>query len=221
MKYLLLLALFSCAHRDVTLTGSLNEMLVSDHSPIKGKTTGDKIHPTLKSEWMGKYWQLQGGSELLQDTEGASSTVWFKLKDKNPAPQDFIALSVGSVDKSLYSRFSIRTENGQLMGVLRAGDSDQAQEMITTGAGLRVGVWYNVTLTVDYSKNIAQIYLDGHKLETKGSVKFSQKKTAATPSASMSIGAEDDGSNFFFEGEIRRVLIWKRVLSPEEIQQLQ
>ena len=134
--------------------------------------------------------------------------------------QDLLALSVGSDKASFISRFSIRFEQGQIKAILRATDQDAAQEIISTGASLRVGEWQRVTLSVDYSKNTASLYLDGNKLETTGTLKFGAKSTADTPSASIAIGSEDDGSNFFFNGEVGRVLIWRRVLSTQEVQQL-
>ena len=39
-----------------------------------------------------------------------------------------------------------------------------------------------------------------------------QRKKAA-------VKAEDDGSDFFFEGEILKPMIWRRRLGPEEILQ--
>ena len=220
MKYLILLILLSCAHRDVNLTGTLKDMLVSDHSPVQGKLTKDKVHPTLKSQWMGKYWQLQEGFDLLQDTESATVSVSFKLESVPTEPQDIIALSVGNATSSASSRFSIRISQGQITAILRAGDAEQAQEYKSTGAALRVNQWHTVTVVANYSKNAASIYLDGNKLEGAGTLKFSQMKTAATPSASMAISSEDDGSTFFFHGKVAQILIWRRELSREEIYQI-
>lgn len=220
MKYLLFFLLLSCAHHEVKLTGTITDMLVSDHSPVQGKVTKDKVHPTLKSQWMGKYWQLQEGFDLLQDSEAATVSVRFKLGASATDMQDLVAFSVGSETNSATSRFSIRLHQGQITAILRAGDKDSAQEYVTTGAALRPEQWHTITVVASYAKNSAAIYLDGHKLEATGVLKFSQKKTAATASANMALGSEDDGSNFFFQGTIARVLVWKRELSREEIYQL-
>ena len=204
----------------MNLTGSLKEMLVSDHAPQTGKTTKDNIHPSLKAQWTGKYWQVLDGSDLLQDTEAATLSLRFKLGASAFDMQDLVAFSVGSEASSNTSRLSLRLHMGQITAILRAGDKDAAQEYVTTGAALRADQWHTLTLVVNYAKNTAGIYLDGHKLEAVGGLKFSQKKTAPTPSASMSYGSEDDGSNFFFQGKIARVLVWRRELSREEIIQL-
>jgi hypothetical protein len=220
MKYLLLLTLFSCAHREIKLTGTLTDMLVSDHTPVQGKVTKDKVHPTLQSQWMGQYWQVQEGLDLLQDTEAATVSVRIKLDSIPTELQDIVAFSVGGSASSASSRFSIRLNHGQITAILRAGDQETAQEYMSTGAALRVNQWHTVTVVGNYSKNTASIYLDGHKLEGTGTLKFSQKKTAATPSASMAFGSEDDGSTLFYKGKIAQILVWKRELSREEIYQL-
>ena len=219
MKYLLFLVLMSCAHREVNLTRSLSDQLVSDHQPKNG-VSKDRIHPTLKSTWMEKYWKVSDAEEILQHSAGATVSVSFKLKSLPTEAQDLIAISVGSDKTSATSRFSIRMERGQIKAILRAADHDAAQEILSTGAALRVGEWHRVTLTADYSKNSASLYLDGHKLETTGTLKFGTQMTANTPSANIAIGSEDDGSVFFFQGEVGRVLIWRRVLSTQEVHQL-
>lgn len=219
MKYLFFLVLLSCAHREAKLTDKLKDQLVSDHQPQQGMSQ-DKIHPTLKTKWMEKFWQVSEAGDLLQNTEGATASVSFKLKSLPTGVQDLVAFSVGSDNSSFLSRLSIRLEDGQIKAILRASDQDASQEILSTGAALRVGEWHRVTLTVDYSNNSASFYLDGHKLETTGTLQFGSKKTADTPSASMAIGSEDDGSNFFFQGEIGRVLIWRRALSTQEVYQL-
>ncbi len=195
--------------------GSLSEQLVSDLHPTKG-VSKDKFHPTLQSQWMGKYWQINNAGELLQDSEAASASVRLKLTGIPTEIQDVLAFSVGSPTSSFTSRLSIRLEQGQIKAILRAGDQEQAQEYVSTGAALKLNQWHIITVTVNYSTNSASIYVDGHKLAGTGVLKFSQKKTAATPSANMALGSEDDGSNFFFPGEIARVMVWKRELSREE-----
>jgi hypothetical protein len=220
MKFITLLFLFSCAHKTLTPTGSLRDQLVSDHTPVKGQVSKDKIHPTLKSQWMGKSWQLVEGGEMLQGTESATVSVTFKASADINEMQDLIAISVGAAAPSSTSRVSIRLNNGQLTGILRASDSDKAQEITTTGASVRSGQWQQVTLVIDYSKAQAGIYLDGQKLETAGQLKFPQAKTADTPSASIALGSEDDGSALFYKGEVGQVLIWRRALSPQEIRSL-
>lgn len=220
MKYFLFLALFSCAHRELKLTAPLKEGLVSVHKPSQPQAR-DSLHPTLISVWKSNFWQMQNGGDLLQNTQKASASIRFRLKEMPQNPQDLLAISVGSLGVTYSSRFSIRLQNSQFMGILRAGDNEAPQEVFTTGAAIRVGNWHVVTMTVDYSTNKASFYLDGHKLETKSSLKFTQKQTSDTPSASMAIGAEDDGhANFFLSGEISEVLIWRRELSWEEIKQL-
>lgn len=220
MKFITLLFLFSCAHKTLTPTGSLRDQLVSDHTPVKGQVSKDKIHPNLKSQWMGQYWQVQEGFDLLQDTEAATVSVRIKLESISSEMQDIIAFSVGSTAASASSRFSIRVNQGQITAILRAADDEKAQEYVSTGAAFRANQWHTVTVVANYSKNSASIYLDGHKLEGVGALKFTQKKTAATPSASMAFGSEDDGSTLFFKGKVSQILVWRRELSREEVYQI-
>lgn len=165
-----------------------------------------------------KYKEIQGAGHVLQNASGATLMIEFRQTGKQDSPQDLLSFSVGGVDKKTFlSRASIRMDkDGYLMGIARSMDSEEGQ-IVRSKNKTPAGDIHHATLVVDYTKNEMHLYLDGRPLETEGSPKFSAKNTSDTPSLSASVGAEDDGSNFFFEGELNRPMVWKRAFAAEEI----
>lgn len=166
----------------------------------------------------GAYKEVKGASEILRKVSAATLMIRFRQTGNQKTPQDLMAFSVGGKEeKSLSSRASIRIDReGYLTGIARATDSEvghtiRAKEKVETGD------FHVAALVVDYAKNEMHLFLDGRALETAGAVTFSATETADTPSISVSLGAEDDGSANFFQGEIQKPMIWRRRLEPEEV----
>ena len=165
-----------------------------------------------------KYKEIQGAGKALQNVSGATLMIEFRQTGKQDSPQDLLAFSVGGAEKKTFlSRASIRMDkDGYLTGIARSQDSEEGQTVKAKNK-IPAGDIHHAALVVDYTKNEMHLYLDGRPLETEGSPKFSAKNTSDTPSVSASVGSEDDGSNFFFEGELHRPMVWSRPFAPEEI----
>lgn len=201
MKIISLLSfflLFSCTQLKLVVDGQEKQ--------------GIKIHSH------GAYKEIKGASDILRKVSATTLMIRFRQTGNQKTPQDLMAFSVGgNAEKSLSSRASIRIDReGYLTGIARATDSEightiRAKERIQTGD------FHVAALIVDYEKNEMHLFLDGRPLETAGTVAFSATETSDTPSISVSLGAEDDGSGNFFEGELQRPMIWRRRLGPEEV----
>lgn len=168
-----------------------------------------------------KYQEIMGAENVFRKVKGATIIIAFRQDERENRPQDLLGFSVGGVSgtKSLSSRISLRIEaDGKLMGIARASDQDEGQNIRSLEA-VSAGKFHMGALTVDYEANEMKLYLDGKPIPMSGNVKFSSPETSDTPSLSAAIGSEDDGSTFFFDGELKNPMIWGRKLSPEEIDQ--
>lgn len=164
-----------------------------------------------------KYKEIQGAGNALQNVSGATLMIDFRQTGNQDTPQDMLSFSIGGDKKTLLSRASIRMDkDGYLTGIARSVDSEQGQTVRAKNK-IPPGDLHHAALVIDYTKNEMHLYLDGKPLETEGSPQFMQKTTSDTPSVSVSIGAEDDGSTFFFAGELLRPMVWSKKFTPEEI----
>jgi hypothetical protein len=192
-------------------------LFLSGCSQMKLMVDGNEKHD-VKIISHGAYREILGASELLRKVSATTLIIKFRQTGNQKGPQDLIAFSVGGKDKkSSSSRASIRMDReGYLTGIARSTDSEVAHT-IRAKDKIPTGEFHTAAMVVDYAKNEMHLYLDGKPLETVGAVAFKAPITDDTPSISASIGAEDDGSDFFFEGELQKPMIWRRRLEAEEI----
>lgn len=180
---------------------------------VDGKKTND-----VKIIRHANYKEIEGAGKVLQNVGGATLMINFRQTGKQETPQDMLSFSIGGTEKKTFSsRASIRMDkDGYLMGIARSLDSEEGQTVRAKNK-IPAGDLHHAALVVNYSKNEMHLFLDGKPLETEGSPIFKAKTTSDTPSISASVGAEDDGSNFFFQGELNHPMVWSRPFSPEEI----
>lgn len=197
LKLPLLFLLVSCSHQALQVDG--------------------KTKNSVKFDSKKGYKEITGAGDVLRNVPGATLLITFRQTGKQEEPQDMLAFSVGSDKPTFASRASLRIEkDGYLTGIARAGDNEEAQnvrakEKVTTGE------FHSAALVIDYSKDSMRLFLDGRPLETEGTVNFKAQNTSDTSSRGVTMGAEDDGSNFFFQGELKDPKVWTRALSAEEI----
>lgn len=165
-----------------------------------------------------EFWQIQGAENILQNAKAATISIWIYPTGDIEEAQNVIGISVGEKRMPHYStRASIRVyPGGKLFAVARAGDREPEQN-IATKAVLEKNKWQHVLLTIDYPKDEMRFYLNGDLLPIKGIVDFQASKTSNTPSRTVVLGAEDDGSIQPFVGQIKDVGVWRRKLTSEEI----
>lgn len=196
-KLSLLLLLVSCSHKSLQVDG--------------------RAKNSVKFVKKSGYFDIHGAGDVLRNTTEATLFITFRQTGKQEEPQDMLAFSVGSDKPTFLSRASLRIEkDGHLTGIARAGDNEEpqnvrAKEKVTTGE------FHTAALVIDYAKDSMRLFLDGRPLETEGNVSFKAEKTSDTSSKGVTMGAEDDGSNFFFKGELKDPKVWTKALSAEEI----
>ncbi len=200
MKFFILLLLCSCAQLSLTV----------DNKPRKD----------IKFISHGKYFEVQGGENILRKVSTVTLQIEFKETGPQNNIQDMMAISVGgNTPKSYVSRASLRLEpGGRLVGIARSTDTEEGQ-VVRAKELISKGKAHTATLVIDYAQNEMKLYLDGKELETEGKVSFASKETPDTASISFAVGSEDDGSNFHFEGTLRNPKIWTRKVSMEEMNQ--
>lgn len=179
----------------------------------------DKPRTDIQFVSHGKYQEIRGAENLLRDVSGATLQITFKTDEHSKEPQDLMSFSIGgSESKTLKSRAGLRIEpGGYLVGIARASDDDEIQT-VRTSTPVELGKSQTATVSINYGENSIKLYLNGKELPTIGKVAFGAPKTSNTPSINASLGSEDDGSTFFFKGDLRNPKIWTRSLSGSEIE---
>ena len=198
MKSLLLLIfLISCSHHELQVDGKPKKSV----NFIKHKN----------------YYEIDGAGTALQNTEGGTLLITFRQTGSQDSPQDMLSFSVGSEKPTFFSRASLRMDkDGYLTGIARADDAGEAQN-VRAKESVSTGDFHTAALVVDYKNNFMKLFLDGKPIETEGNVNFNSQRSSDTPSRSVSMGAEDDGSNFYFQGELKNPRVWSKPLTSEEI----
>jgi biopolymer transport protein ExbB len=129
---------------------------------------------------------------------------------------NIISVSVGGGSTS-DSRATLALVGGNdvLIGG-RANDTESLSAGETTGDLIAAGNWYYLAGVIDYSGNQLAIYVNGQFIGST-TAGFSQGTTSDTTAATSAIGAQDDGSGDFFNGDIDEVRIARTARSPDWI----
>lgn len=190
-------------------------------SQLSLKHTPEILGPSLEGlkAKEQRYWKVTGGENVLRNTSVATLAIWIKPAEKATYPMDLIAVAVGNKKAAgTASRASLRINaQKKLTGLARSTDDEKLHRV--EGPSIKEGKWQHVTLVIDYAQNKMEFYFDGQLAATKN-VRFKANKTANTPSRSISIGSEDDGSKNYFQGELKHAGFWNRRLSEDEIKDL-
>lgn len=88
--------------------------------------------------------------------------------------------------------------------VARTSGTADDMEVVTGNNELSLSQWYHFSAVIDYSRDSVYIFIDGELQSATPSsgVAFAAEATETGPSLSSSIGAEDDGSDSFFQGMV-------------------
>lgn len=174
-------------------------------------------HPVQKR----LYYKVEGAGDVLRNTPEATIAAWIKPYTAPTGNEDIFNISVGGNSEEWKTRAGFRViPGGAFQSITRARDQEELSEIITVPGLLRVNQWQHVALTIDYANKKMQFFVDGKPVETSQSLfNFSDPRTSDTPSHRVTLGAEDDGQNSFFNGEIAGAYVDKRVLSETEIRQ--
>jgi hypothetical protein len=196
---------------------------ISSCSSLIPKKSKEILHPSFESLKVSekRHWVVKRGENLLRNTGVATLAVWVRPKSNSNYPMDLIAISVaGKENPSNSSRASIRLlADGKIGGIARARDDEEAQRGFSSSV-MKESLWQHIVLIIDYEKNKMEFYRNGVFVPSTGRIKFKARKTSDTPSKTIVIGAEDDGSAYHFNGDIKHVGIWGRRLYQDEIKKL-
>lgn len=160
---------------------------------------------------------------ILAGASEATLAAWVKPAAPMAATQHLVSVSIGGGSATWHSRaaFGI-AEGGVVTAFGRAEDSYKGAQEVKTSAGtVKTGQWQHIAVVFDYAHSNIRIFVNGRLVPTGGiNSPFPNPVTPATPSDTISLGAEDDGSNFFFHGSLAQAKIWNRALGETEIREL-
>ncbi|MFA9262594.1 MAG: LamG domain-containing protein, partial [Undibacterium sp.] len=163
---------------------------------------------------------LSAGLGILKNVSQATLAGWYNVSSVSGTERDIISLSINSGSPTTNSRASAYLNStGKFTCGGRSTDGETFQAVDTT-ATYPTGRWVHFACTINYATNTIKIYLDGAAQATTGTPAFAATATANTTSSYNRIGAEDDGSAFFFLGSLDEIRIYNRGLSADEIGQL-
>jgi hypothetical protein len=195
----------------------------SSCSFLTPKKKKEILHPSFDSLKVSekRHWVLKKGENILRNVSVATLAVWVKPKKDSQYPMDLIAISVaGKENPSNASRASIRLlPGGKIGGIARAMDTEEAQRGFSSSV-MSESSWQHIVLIIDYEKNKMEFYRNGVFVPSTGKIRFKARKTSDTPSKTIVIGAEDDGSAYHFNCDIKHVGIWGSRLYPDDIKKL-
>lgn len=170
---------------------------------------------------LGKYIKLNNGNPvtMAQGVAGVTLTAWVHPVDFGPR-QALVSLSIGGPcvsDSRAALLFSQAGQQDELMTVARSADGEGSTIRTTSGMNVAQGEWSLVSTVIDVDLEhndsasnpygvITSVVNDTEQVLAQ-TARFSEPATANTPAACGSIGAQDDGSDDFFEGMIDEVRI--------------
>jgi hypothetical protein len=192
-------------------------------SNLVPKKNKEILHPSFEELKVSekRHWVLRKGENLARNVNVVTLAAWVKPKKNSNYPMDLIAVSVaGKENPSNASRASIRLlEGGKIGGIARALDNEAAQRGFSASV-IQESLWQHIVLIIDYEKNRMEFYRNGVFVPSTGKIRFKGRKTSDTPSKTIVIGAEDDGSAYHYNGDVKHVGIWGRRLYQDEIKKL-
>ena len=180
------------------------------------QTPNGKFGKAFEFYGNGDYVGLGTGLDILSNVSSATLSAWvYPKKIHSTEGNVIVAISINSVLPTKSTRASIEVGNTDDIKVAaRAIDGGGLLSFQTNGAV--ENKWQHIVGTINYATGNISIYLDGQIIGSS-IVEFGQQRTPATTSTSNSIGSEDDGSRYYFNGSIDEVLIFNRILSADEI----
>ena len=161
------------------------------------------------------YIDLGVNRSLLKNAAGC--TLSAVVKPESIDSEDYIvsiSVSGGSTSDSR-AALGLVDGNDVIVGG-RASDTEDYRAGETTGDLIATGNWYYLAGVIDYSGDLLAIYVNGQFIGST-SAGFSQGVTPDTSASSSAIGAQDDGSGEFFDGDIDEVRIARTVRSADWI----
>ena len=120
------------------------------------------------------------------------------------------------------------------LGSLATGDSDNIRfthnfdgssngSIYTTGLGLTTGHWYHIAVVYDGTQATASdrvaIYING-RIQTNNVDGSAVPTILPATTQNLALGANSDGSNNFFQGNMDEVSIWRTALDQQSIRDM-
>lgn len=194
-----------------------------DGKLVKGGTWTPGSPPSLKLQG-GAYVSLGTNLPLLQNVNAVTMSAWIYPEGlaANDEQNNILSLSRNNNGAPTNeSRASMALVNsGKVVVSARSSDTGKLQSARTADKIVKTGAWVHVAATIDYAGETLTVYVNGVAQPVTGTVKFGEKSTPSTTCQSGTIGAEDDGSRFYFHGRLADLRLYSRALSREEIAEL-
>jgi len=154
------------------------------------------------NQWVG----LGGNRNWLRNTSAATLSAWIR-PSATDGDRSVIAISINNGSTATgVSRAYIETFNGYVSIGGRASDADSERRIISDNSAIAAGAWHYVAGVIDYASGRGTIFVDGWQIYD-GALDFDQTVTANTSATNGAIGAQDDGSSYYFGGNLDEVRI--------------
>lgn len=162
------------------------------------------------------YVDLGTDRPLLMDVTGC--TLSAVIKPESIEAEDYIvSVSVNAGESTSESRAALGLVGGNdvIIGG-RAGDTEEYRYGETTGDIILADNWYYLAGVIDYAGDELTVYVNGQLIGSM-TASFGQTTTSDTTVTNAAIGAQDDGSGAFFNGDIDEVRIARTARSADWI----
>ncbi|MFH1809985.1 MAG: DUF2341 domain-containing protein [Pseudomonadota bacterium] len=158
------------------------------------------------SQWI----DLGAGRDFLSATSAATLSAWVKPTSVS-GDRSIIAISIyNGTTPTGVSRAYLELAEGYVAIGGRGSDSDIERRLVSDNSAITPGTWHHVVGLLDYASRWGTIYVDGMQIDA-GALSFDQTSTANTTATSSAIGAQDDGTTYYFAGHLDELRVAARL----------
>lgn len=167
-----------------------NGLKVSDYDPLpfKGYIANGQMFDGV-NDWI----DIGQDINYINNIQRVTLFTWVYLKS-----YDCNIIQISGGDEQ-YSRLFVSIDtNGRVKAGGNALDTPvNPDKKVTTTATLELNKWYHLCCVINYFSNQIDIYIDGVKATTTGTVQFEDHQTSSTNSKYSAIGSYFTGSSGF------------------------
>jgi hypothetical protein len=174
---------------------------------------------------------VSGGSNFAADLGGRSAVTvaaWFNLDALTVDPQYILSSPISASDDKIFLKIM---SSGHIEFGGRVTAIDGEQKITTAGSTVSALKWYFVAGIFDAANETIRVYgnmgatpdqnvaLIDESILAPGTLaqSYFSSETDLTATRQSFIGVQSDGATDPFDGKIKSVMVWKRVLEMDEI----
>lgn len=201
--------------------GNANDGIGSNNGFINGATlTTDRfgnVNHAYSFDGIDDYIDFGDAAEFQMDTNDFSISLWLKYDNAQEAM--VISKRAGSVDD--YSQYNLTILNDYQAGgiskkVYHFSRSNPSSDRAILASSDLSGAWHHIVIVCNYSDS-SSVYVDGVFVGSNNNTYIGNNNVTGFP---LVAGYSSESNSLFYKGLIDDILIYKTVLSEQQIDSL-